>query len=102
MLDSLRTGYLGAYTDSKARAHTPMLMTEGDNPNHGFGSVEWIREQGVRCGLVTASSTCIGLLWQACPREAPLEKTEADAEIAQTYRRLPGVNYHLQVGLIGR
>ena len=102
MLDSLRTGYLDAYTDSKARAHTPMLTTDGNNPNHGFGSVEWIREQGVRCGLVTALPTCIGLLRQACPHEAPLEKTEADAEIAQTYRRLPGVNYHLQVGLIGR
>ena len=82
MLDSLRTGYLDAYADSKARAHTPMLMTEGDNPNHGFGSVEWIREQWVRCGLVTALSTCIGLLRQACPREAPLEKTEAEQPAA--------------------
>jgi len=79
-----------------------MLTTDGNNPNHGFGSVEWVCEQGVRFGLVTALSTCLGLLRQVCPREAPSKKTEADAEIAQTYRRLPGVNYHLQVGLIGR
>ena len=52
MLDSLRTGYLDAYADSKARAHTPMLMTEGNNPNHGFGSVEWIREQWPTLPLV--------------------------------------------------
>ena len=46
MLDSLRTGHLSAYMDGRARAHTPMLMTEGNNLNRGFGFIKWIRRQG--------------------------------------------------------
>ena len=94
--------HLSAYMDGRARAHTPMLMTEGNNLNSGFGFIKWIRRQGESRELVTALSTCLGLLRQACPREAPSEKTDVDAEIAQIYRRLPEANYHLQVGLIVR
>ncbi|MEE2727881.1 MAG: hypothetical protein VX792_12470 [Candidatus Latescibacterota bacterium] len=46
MLDSLRTGHLSAYMDGRSRAHTPMLMTGGNNLNRGFGFVKWIRRQG--------------------------------------------------------
>ena len=73
-----------------------IIPTTASVPSNGFAN-RW-----ASCELETVLSTCLGLLRQVCPSETTSEKTEANAEIAQTYRRLPGVNYQLQVGLIGR